>query len=157
TRDAPGWQGLRTITAVHPDGMLRLVVDDLDPYRFPPGDIQASRLSEAEVAAWAALFQDAWTILRTHHAAMAAEIRTLLSVVTPLSPSGWPTSGTSRTTFGCVALNRPGDPLSLAATLVHEAQHAKLSELFHLVDLVSPDAEVRYYAPWRHDARPITG
>ncbi|GAB3989758.1 hypothetical protein GCM10029978_115720 [Actinoallomurus acanthiterrae] len=156
-RDTTDWQGLRVITADHPASAFRLLIDDLDPYRFVPGSTLAPRLSAWEVAHWSAVVQDAWTILRTHHSEVAEEIRTLLSVVAPLSSAGWPASGTSRTTPGCVALALPRDGLSLAATLVHEVQHAKLTGLFHLVDLVSLDSDRRYYAPWRQDPRPITG
>jgi HEXXH motif-containing protein len=157
-RDADGWQGLRTITAEHPEGALRLVIDDLDPHRFAPGVPLAPRLSAAEVARWQALLQEAWTILRRHHREVAEEIHAMISVMVPLSTTtGSPAGGTSRTTFGCVALARPADALSLAAVLAHEVQHAKLTELFHLADLVSLDPGERYYAPWREDPRPITG
>ncbi|GAA4630365.1 hypothetical protein GCM10023196_055440 [Actinoallomurus vinaceus] len=156
-RNVAGWQGLRVITADHPAGTLRLLIDDLDPYRFVPGSTLAPRLSAWEITHWSTVIQDAWTILRTHHSEVAEEIRALLSVVAPLTPTGWPASGTSRTTPGCVALALPRDGLSLAATLVHEVQHAKLTGLFHLVDLVSLDSDRRYYAPWRQDPRPITG
>ncbi|MFI7444649.1 HEXXH motif domain-containing protein [Nonomuraea indica] len=152
-----GWQGLRTIIAEHPHGDLRITLDDLDPHRFPAIGHLAPRLSEAEVARWRELFQEAWRILRDHHPATAAEISSMISVVVPLSGTVWAASGTSRTTFGCVALARPRGATALAATLAHEVQHAKLTTLLYLVDLVAGDPGIRYYAPWRHDPRPITG
>jgi HEXXH motif-containing protein len=156
--DAAGWQGLRTITARHPAGALELLVDDLDPYRFPPGSPLAPRLEAADLAWWRARFQEAWTILRRHHPTAADEIAAILSVVTPLSATAdGPASGTSRTAFGCVALARPTDALSLAVTLVHEVQHAKLAVLLQLVDLVCDGHRERYYAPWRQDPRPVVG
>ncbi|MFG3438108.1 HEXXH motif domain-containing protein [Nonomuraea sp. NPDC047897] len=152
-----GWQGLRTIVAEHPHGDLRITLDDLDPHRFPAVGRPAPRLSEAEVARWRELFQEAWRILRDHHPATAAEVSSMISVVVPLSGAAWAASGTSRTTFGCVALARPRDATALAATLAHEVQHAKLTTLLYLVDLIAVDPGTRYYAPWRHDPRPITG
>ncbi|WP_372470749.1 aKG-HExxH-type peptide beta-hydroxylase [Nonomuraea aurantiaca] len=81
----------------------------------------------------------------------------MISVVTPLSGERWAASGTSRTAMGCVALARPRCARSLAASLAHEVQHAKLSVLFYLLDLVLATENDRFYAPWRHDHRPLTG
>ncbi|MEV4835212.1 HEXXH motif-containing putative peptide modification protein [Nonomuraea sp. NPDC049486] len=156
-RDGGGWLGLRRLTARHPLGDLHLVLDDLDPYRFPREGRLAGRLTAAEVAAWREVLQEAWEILRAGHARSADEIGTMISVMAPIAGGGWPASGTSRTTFGCVALARPSSAPNLAATLVHEVQHAKLTMLLHLVDLIAVDPGARYYAPWRHDPRPISG
>ncbi|UBU14966.1 HEXXH motif domain-containing protein [Nonomuraea gerenzanensis] len=156
-RDADGWLGLRRIVAEHPHGVLRLALDDLDPYRFPAGPQLATRLTGAEVLEWQRLFQEAWTILCDSHASTADEIMSMLSAVTPLSRGGWAASGTSRTVFGCVALARPTCARTLASALAHEVQHAKLTVLLYLVDLIKPDPEARYYAPWRRDPRPLSG
>jgi HEXXH motif-containing protein len=156
--DSRDWEGLRVITADDPGGRLELVIDDLDPYRFAPGSPLAPRLNSEEIEYWQTVLQDAWTLLLRHHPVVADEIRTMISVITPLSPSGpGLTSGTSRTAFGCVAVSRPPDGLSLAVTLAHEIQHTKLTSLFDLVDLLSPEPHKRYYAPWRPDPRPLSG
>ncbi|TYB55076.1 HEXXH motif domain-containing protein [Nonomuraea sp. PA05] len=157
TCDADGWLGLRRIVAEHPHGVLHLTLDDLDPYRFPAGPQLATRLTDAEVLQWRRLLQDAWTILRDGHISTADEIMSMISAITPMSRAGWAASGTSRTTFGCVALARPSCARTLAAALAHEIQHAKLTVLLYLVDLIEPDPEARYYAPWRHDPRPLSG
>ena len=45
----------------------------------------------------------------------------------------------------------------LAATMVHELQHAKLGALAHLVPLHTADGRARHWAPWRPDPRPFDG
>ena len=51
----------------------------------------------------------------------------------------------------------PADPQSLAVTLVHEFQHAKLGALHDLAPLYHPGPDVRFYSPWRDDPRPMSG
>jgi HEXXH motif-containing protein len=56
-----------------------------------------------------------------------------------------------------VALSLPTDPLALAETLVHEAQHGVLGVVEDAVPLVDLDADLLCYAPWRDDPRPVGG
>lgn len=156
-QDVDGWDGMRMIGAEQSKGGVELLIDDLDPYRFPLNGESAPRLSVAQTDWLQVLFRNAWAILWSHHRGIAEEVRTMISVLTPISTKGWLTSGTSRTTFGCVALTSPPDAPTLALVLAHEIQHAKLTVLFHLMDLVLVDSEEQYYAPWRRDLRPITG
>ncbi|MGI8332666.1 HEXXH motif domain-containing protein [Actinomadura scrupuli] len=154
--DGAGWQGLRPVAAAADGLHLRLMIDDLDPYRFPIA--VAPRLAAADVRCWRSLLQEAWRLLCRHHRPLATELRATISVLTPLNAgAAGPVSGTSQTTFGSVALAPPHDPLLLAETLAHEVQHAKLAALLQLVDLVRPERGERYYAPWRPDHRPIGG
>ncbi|WP_245974025.1 HEXXH motif domain-containing protein [Thermomonospora umbrina] len=155
-RDAPGWRGLREVILGGPGlPTLRLTIDDLDPYRFPGG---GPRLPDGELTRWRTLFQEAWHLLCAHHEDTAAEIRAVLTTVTPLDGGpGRPQSGTSRTAFGATALRLPPNAGALAAVLVHEIQHAKLGVLLELVDLVDDDPGRTYYAPWRPDPRPLGG
>ncbi len=154
-RDAPGWQGLRRISA-GADGFA-LQIDDADPYRFPGAAVRG-RLDEDEVTAWEAVLRDAWRLLRRHHWTTAAEIRAAIRVLTPLEPPARDhVSATSPSAFGCTALSGPGDGLTLAVTLAHEVQHAKLSALLGAVTLVRPEDTRRFYAPWRDDPRPPGG
>ncbi|GAA2863980.1 hypothetical protein GCM10010517_23130 [Streptosporangium fragile] len=157
-RDASGWRGLRSLSA-EADGMpLRLVVDDLDPYRMPETANIGGRLTEAETSRWQATLNEAWHLLVRHHRAVAEEVITAITVLTPLvAPPRGLSSSTSRETFGCVALSAPPDAATLAVTLTHETQHAKLSALLDLVPLTLPDDGSRHYAPWRDDPRPIPG
>jgi HEXXH motif-containing protein len=159
SRDGPGWRGLRTVSAEADGVPLRLVIDDLDPYRMPGAANMGGRLSGGDVARWQETLQAAWRLLVRHHRTVADEVRTAISVLTPLRtpPAGGQSSATSRETFGCVALSTPPDPAAFAVTLTHETQHAKLSALLDIVPLTEPDDGSRHYAPWREDPRPIPG
>ncbi len=157
-QDAPGWRGLRSLSS-EADGMsLYLVIDDLDPYRMPETTNIGGRLSEAETERWQSTLHQAWDLLVRHHRIVAEEVSTAITVLTPLTaPTRGQSSSSSRETFGCVALSTPPDASSLAVTLTHETQHAKLSALLDLVPLTLPDDGSRYYAPWREDPRPVPG
>ena len=153
--DADGWQGMRVLEAVSGNARLRLIIDDIDPYRFPPSAGLSARLDPEEIRHWTAVLVDAWTLLLQDHRRMATEVRTIVTTLTPLHRSVLYTSNaTSRATFGCVALSRPSDGRGLALALIHEVQHAKLAALSDLVALIRPNAQGLYYAPWRDDPRP---
>jgi HEXXH motif-containing protein len=64
-------------------------------------------------------------------------------------------SATFRDAYGLVLLSRPGgEPSHLAAALLHETQHLKLSALMDLFPLLRPGADRLYWAPWRRQWRP---
>ncbi|MCD0447613.1 HEXXH motif-containing putative peptide modification protein [Actinocorallia sp. API 0066] len=154
---------VRPLSSIRAHG-LHLTFDDLDPYAFVPPDAfpaNASVLSlrGEELAHWSAMVGEAARILSRDHPDFHPEIREAFSVVVPLATrDGGPLSGSSRRTFGALACTRPDDPVTLAETFVHEAQHAKLSMLTQLVDLIAPDRPATlHYAPWRRDPRPATG
>jgi uncharacterized protein len=147
----PRWFPLRTIDA----GSLKLVVDDLDPFRMPAAPNLAAR---TDIDHWSSAFQTAWLLLEKHHPAIAAEIAALIQVIVPLvTPPRGQVSSSSPETFGAIALSEPSDACTLASTLAHEIQHVKLSALLDLVPLTRPDDGRRFYAPWREDPRPISG
>lgn len=156
--DTAVWHGLRTISADAEGAVIRLVIDDLDPYRMPLPTLRG-RLGVAEVGAWEAGLGGAWRLLVRHHEHLAGEVSALIRVLTPLSPpsAGKQVSATSRETFGCVGVSTAADPLELAATLAHEVQHAKLYQIAEVEPLSLPDDGARYYAPWRDDPRPLAG
>ncbi len=92
------------------------------------------------------------------HRQFAAEVAALVTVFTPLTrPADRAASATSRETFGAIALSKPLDACSLAVTLAHEVQHAKLSALIDIVPMTQPDDGSLHYAPWREDPRPAAG
>jgi HEXXH motif-containing protein len=157
--DSAGWQALRRLSAVAPDGSaIAPLIDDVDPYRATDADSPSGRLPAAEVADWQAILQDAWHLLVSQHAEVAAEIAAMVRVLTPLSaPHEGQLSATSRDTFGAILLSRPVDGTGLAVTMAHEIQHAKLSALLDLLPMTTGSAESRYYAPWRDDPRPASG
>ncbi|GGL38233.1 FxsB family cyclophane-forming radical SAM/SPASM peptide maturase [Planomonospora parontospora] len=156
--DAPGWRGLRSLSAESDGAPFRVVVDDLDPYRMPGTANIGGRLTEAEAGRWQAGLEEAWSLLVRHHRTVAEEVGTAISVLTPLAaPPQGQSSASSRETFGCVALSTPPDATTFAVTLTHETQHAKLSALLDVVPLTEPDDGSRHYAPWRPDPRPVPG
>ncbi|MER5322756.1 HEXXH motif domain-containing protein [Streptosporangium roseum] len=156
--DAPGWRPLRALTAEAGGRRLRVLVDDLDPYRMPGSAALSGRLNATRLAYWQSTLDSAWELLVRHHTAVAGETATVVSVLAPMAPeNGGQSSASSRETFGCVALSEPLDGCSLAVTLAHEVQHAKLSALLDVVTLLAPDDGSRHYAPWRDDPRPLGG
>jgi HEXXH motif-containing protein len=156
--DAPGWRGLRRLTARSCGRRLDLLVDDLDPYRMPTMDNLTDRLDPREIRTWAEAFGPAWEMLVRNHATVAGEIGAGLRVLTPLSPPGHgQVSASARDTIGCAAMSTPPSARAMAVTLAHEIQHGKLAMLLELVDLTRPDDGSRYYTSWRDDPRPASG
>ncbi len=155
--DTPGWRGLRQITARSGGETIRLLIDDLDPYRLPAPALRA-RLAPDEVSSWESGLSGAWDVLVRNHRTIAEEVLTAIRVLTPLTaPTTGQVSATSRETFGCIGLSSAVDPLALAVILAHEVQHAKLYAFAELKELVHPHDGELYYAPWRDDMRPASG
>ena len=153
-QDALGWLGLRSIRA----GRLRVVIDDLDPFRMPAVNGLAPRLDARQATEWQAALQRGWRLLRAHHPDVAAQMAATITVIVPLSrPAQGQISSSTPETFGAIALSEPPDPHTCAVTFAHELQHVKLSALLDVVSLVRPDDGRQYYAPWRTDPRPIGG
>jgi uncharacterized protein len=149
---APGWQELKRITV----GALDVHVDDLDPFRMPATDGEATdRLTEQQLAELRDILRTAWPVLSP---ANAAEIAAIVRVIVPYqAPRSGYASTSSPQAFGTVAMSRQPCEYTCAETLVHETQHLKLSALLDLVTLTLPDDGQRYYAPWRTDPRPASG
>lgn len=149
---APGWQELRPVAV----GALRVLVDDLDPFRMPATDGEPTgRLTPTQVAELHASLGAAWPLLSP---ARAAEVAAIVRVIVPYqAPDSGLVSTSSPQAFGTVAMSRQPDKYTCAETLVHETQHLKLCALLDLVTLTRPDDGQRYYAPWRSDPRPASG
>jgi uncharacterized protein len=149
---APGWHELRGVNA----GALDVIVDDLDPFRMPATDGEPTgRLTPEQMADLAEMLSAAWQVL---DASSAAEIAALVRVIVPYrAPEHGLVSTSSPQAFGTIAMSRQPDAYTCAETLVHEAQHIKLSALLDLVSLCKPDDGQRFYAPWREDPRPASG
>lgn len=146
--DRPGWRVLHTLDVTAAFG---LVLDDLDPYRWPRRQVLEPRFTPERRDRWRSHLRDAWRVLAAHHPQVAEEIAAGIRVLTPIrGPRHGQDSATSRETFGTVALSDPPDGLWLAVTLAHEVQHAKLTALTDVVELFRPgDWPARHYAPWR--------
>jgi uncharacterized protein len=115
----------------------------------------AERLTELGATELAASLREAWEVMPP---ASAAEIAILVQAIVPYQgPDIGFVSTTSAEAFGTIALSRQPDRYTCAETLVHEAQHLKLSAVLDLARLTIPDDGRRYYAPWRADPRPASG
>ncbi|MYW02555.1 HEXXH motif-containing putative peptide modification protein, partial [Streptomyces sp. SID3343] len=157
----PGWRPARRLRFGPRGGAGTVLLDDLGFHRVLPVDpAHAGPPLDAEAAErWARLLDDAWPVLCAADPQCASDVRSLLRSVEPV-PASSPflaESATSGDGVGAVAGSDPGNAVELAATLTHEAQHSKLGMLMHLYRLVDQETEDRFYAPWRHDPRPLRG
>lgn len=154
-----GWRALPELAVADGGVGFRVVLDDVDPYRFAQQTVVGGQLDTSDLKSWNAMLSAAWQILVRHHRPVAEELRTIIFALTPLkrlSP-GIGRSATAPDCFGCIALSEPRDGISLAMTLAHELQHAKLAAVLGLTDLLFPDSGGSYYAAWRDDPRPAYG
>ncbi|MDX3228950.1 HEXXH motif domain-containing protein [Streptomyces sp. ME19-01-6] len=160
TRDAAkGWQPLRRLHGHHPVHPCSPYLDDLDPYRDFLRPTAPTRLSEPEAERWQKHFDSAWALVAGQSSVDPTGVAgCLISVVPVRYPARVePFSASSPEAYGCVLLNPPTDSATLAASLIHEAQHVKLSALLDLVPLMHGGMEEIHYAPWRTDPRPLRG
>jgi len=157
--DAVNWKGLRPVMAGSRGRSITLLIDDTDPCRAPGADNAGDRLDVAEVARWRSVWLAGWDLLTQYHPVVADELAAMITVLTPLRPpAGRHLSATSRHAFGAIMLSPPADACSLALTMTHEVQHAKLSALLDVVPMTLKDDDGRrFYAPWRDDPRPASG
>ncbi|MFB6816876.1 HEXXH motif-containing putative peptide modification protein [Streptomyces sp. NPDC056347] len=167
----PRWLPVLPLPAA-PPGLGPVPLDDTDPCRGdtsgpgPYGPRAATPVDDPERKTWARYWTAAAPLLRTGGPHRLTETATLLRCLVPLRPPPGagpaPTgpgaaqySGTRREAFGAVLSSLPATPAHLAATLVHELQHTKLSALATLVPLHQNNPEPRHFAPWRPDPRPL--
>ncbi|WP_405409777.1 aKG-HExxH-type peptide beta-hydroxylase [Streptomyces sp. NBC_01124] len=168
------WSGALAWTPAHAlPGLTRtappMPLDDLDPYRELPdgpghGNLRTPlALDDAERKRWLQAWSGTALALRSGGAQRRAEAGALLRCLVPLeTPPDVGTgrgscSATRREAFGGLLSSTPPDAVTLAATLVHELQHAKLAALSDLVTLHRAGPAARYFAPWRTDPRPYDG
>ncbi|WP_433225039.1 FxsB family cyclophane-forming radical SAM/SPASM peptide maturase [Microtetraspora malaysiensis] len=140
-------------------GDFSVLLEDADPHRDCHQWPAATRLTEAEAAAWQDRFDRAWRLIEADHPAYAPGLRAGLTTLTPLAaaPPGRDVSSTARHAFGAVAAALPEDPATLALLIIHEFQHVKLGALLDMLDLHEEGDGRLYYAPWREDPRPLEG
>ncbi|MCX5145451.1 HEXXH motif domain-containing protein [Streptomyces sp. NBC_00320] len=153
--DDPATLALHTL----PGG--RTALDDLDPYRAPgpahPAPVRpARRLTPKGHKRWDTQWSGALTLLDRYDTARAEEIGLLLRSVVPLGGGSRSSGATLPAAAGSV-LARTQAPPALAATLVHEVQHGKLTALADVLTLHTADRTPRHWAPWRSDPRPLDG
>ncbi|MGP2442709.1 aKG-HExxH-type peptide beta-hydroxylase [Streptomyces sp. JW3] len=165
---APAWTPAHVLPGLLPTAPP-MPLDDLDPYREAPysthrGSLSgAATLDDAERKRWLQAWRGTAVALRSGGAHRLTETAALLRCLVPLQmPPDIGTgrgscSATRREAFGALLSSTPPDPVTFAATLVHELQHAKLAALTDLVTLHRAGPEARYFAPWRPDPRPYDG
>ncbi|MFE0649654.1 HEXXH motif domain-containing protein [Streptomyces sp. NPDC059534] len=152
-----GWRGLRGLSG----GAARL--DDLDPYRVPPGGVGtparvAAERADVDHAAWSGHWRAARELLRRTDRARAAEVGRTVGVLVPLVPQGPRSVGATLSVApGAVLMTPSAGAADMAETLVHELHHGKLSTLHELVPLYRPGGGVLYRVGWRTDERPVAG
>ncbi|MFB7513977.1 HEXXH motif domain-containing protein [Streptomyces sp. NPDC056144] len=161
TGTGPGWRGLRPLAG----GAAR--IDDLDPYRVPPGGVGtparlAAERPDVDHTAWAGHWSAARALLRRTDPARAAEVTRTVGALVPLVPQGPRSVGaTLGVAPGAVLMTPSADAADMAETLVHELHHSKLSTLHELVPLYRPGRgggrPVLHRVGWRLDERPVAG
>lgn len=157
TDEAPGWHALTTLG----ESGLKVYLDSQDPFRavVPASYSRPALPAKADIDHWQDLLRGAWAVLTRADPEQAAGIAHTISAVVPWfdqEESGY-TSATSEESFGSIMLSWPVDPLLLAADLVHEYHHTKLSGLLTLLDLLNEDRGAAFYTGWRNEPRPIHG
>ncbi|GAA4817882.1 aKG-HExxH-type peptide beta-hydroxylase [Streptomyces ziwulingensis] len=165
---APAWTPAYALPGLLPSAPP-LPLDDLDPYREPPYETHrgslsgAATLDDAERKRWLQTWSGTAVALRSGGAHRLGEAAALLRCLVPLhmppeiGTGRGSCSATRREAFGALLSSTPPDPVTFAATLVHELQHAKLAALSDLLTLHRAGPEARYFAPWRADPRPYDG
>ncbi|MFF7244788.1 AAC(3) family N-acetyltransferase [Embleya sp. NPDC008237] len=154
----PYWQPTRVVTAHAPDAgpVLRVVLEDGDPYRDAHREDIAPRLTPERAARWDTALRHAWAVLCEHFPDRARICASLCTSVVPLAPrSGRAMSVTVRDAHGAIGITEAADPVRLAEALVHETSHIALGALTDLVDLHEWGATQRYTVGWRPDRRPL--
>ncbi|MGW3286451.1 aKG-HExxH-type peptide beta-hydroxylase [Streptomyces sp. NPDC001002] len=160
------WQSAYALPGLLPDS-APMPLDDLDPYRT----VRESRhralsgpttLDDAERKRWLQVWSGTAAALRQGGAHRVTAATALLRCLVPLAPppgvgARGSCSATRREAFGALLSTTPPDPVTFAATLVHEMHHAQLAALSEMVTLHQASPEERYFAPWRPDARPYDG
>ncbi|MER6094859.1 HEXXH motif domain-containing protein [Streptomyces sp. NPDC001728] len=153
----PGWRGLRALSG----GAARL--EDLDPYRVPPGGVGtparvAAERPDIDHATWSGHWRAAGELLRRTDRERAAEVGGTVGALVPLRPQGPRSVGATLSVApGAVLMTPSAGPYDMAETLVHELHHSKLSTLHELVPLYRPGRAALYRVGWRTDARPVAG
>jgi HEXXH motif-containing protein len=156
--DTPTWWAMRTVSIEDSGLRLALRFDDLDPYRslYPPDPPQ--RMSSAEADSWRELLGGAWRLIVGKQRDLGEAIVTGFNSLVPRPAVAFgDMSASTAEAFGSAIIAKPADAESLAATLVHEFQHVRLSGLLQVATLHNYDATQRFYTPWRDDPRPVGG
>jgi HEXXH motif-containing protein len=156
--DAPGWYGLRRLSASAGGRTIIVDLDDLSPHRECPEPL-AARLSAPELARWQEVLDRSWALLVSAHPRYAGMVGGSLLSLVPLAdmPALASASMTSSDAFGAVFLSRPADEEMFATTIVHELFHSTLNAVLDLIPLHRAPGGELLHSPWRDDPRPLVG
>jgi HEXXH motif-containing protein len=157
--DAPGWRGLRRLHGDHQGHICSPFLDDVDPFRDFFRRSPPDRLTDDEWKRWQEHFAGAWRLVAEQRNVDPSGVAACVASVVPVPYAAHPEpfSASSPEAYGCVLMSGSVDEPDLAAALVHEAQHIKLSALMDLVPLIEGGLEEVHHAPWRLDPRPLRG
>ncbi|HXP21445.1 MAG TPA: FxsB family cyclophane-forming radical SAM/SPASM peptide maturase [Streptosporangiaceae bacterium] len=148
------WQPARRVAG----GVLRVAVEDLDPFRDCQQWPAAGRLSAAQWRAWREGLGAAGAQLMAAVPAYASVLRTGLRSVVPMRRCAAPGhSSAAKRAFGAVAIALPEDPDGIDALLLGEFQRVKLDALAYLHDLFDPEDRRRLRVPWRSQPLHVEG
>lgn len=146
------WQATRRASI----GTLRVVLEDLDPFRGCHGLPVTDRLTAGETRTWQLRLAAAGRRLTAAVPAYADVLAAGLRSVVPLRAAATDDRiTTARHAFGAVALAPPSAPTELDHLIVHEFQHVKLHALADLHELFDTADPRRVRVPWRGDPRPV--
>ena len=153
------WTPVRVLRTEAAGVSLHVHLDEIEPYWRVFGIPISARLTDEEAARWQHWLEKAWQVIADRHPhrliTMAAAVRCLV----PVEQDGrlGRVSASAAEAPGAVALTEPTDTTRLAATLIHESQHFRLSAVHDLRPLYREPARTLLYSPWRNDPRPIAG
>lgn len=151
------WQRLRVIESERSGCILRVAVDDLDPYRHYSTQRKIAPADWLDEEAFEALHQavdNAWAYLTTHHLPHAPSIAAGLRVVVPESDYDVQVWHQSSDAFGALAVPS-GAHQHLARVLLEGVQRMKVSALDYLFPLHNSTQEIgEYLVSWQ--PRPVS-
>jgi HEXXH motif-containing protein len=170
TVDSAGWFPVRRLSSEADGCRIEVELDDLDPYRDNHRLGATDRLAPTEAGVWQQRLNESWPLLVGRHRHLADSLSHGVITLVPLRGTEQGDSdrtaklgrvvGVSATVSdacGAMAMTMPPDGIALAASLIHEFQHSKLSALLDLVPLHRAAADAVFYAPWRADPRHLHG
>jgi len=154
-----GWTPVRSLRAEADGVTLDVQLDELDPYWRVFGIPVRKRLGDEEVERWRNCLTETWDILADRHRHRLDTMGMAVRCLVPVEQAGrlGRLSASSADTPRAIALTEPTNPVRLAATLIHESQHYRLSALHDLRPLYDDRPRNLLYSPWRNDPRPLPG
>ncbi|MFI5716181.1 aKG-HExxH-type peptide beta-hydroxylase [Nocardia sp. NPDC051750] len=164
TLDGYRWTPVRRLTARLPSGVVDIEFDDLPPTpsAWPAVDIAGydgrwTPWDEAEFEDWQRIFGEAMELLVAVVPELAVPLTRGIRAVLPRAGDSYPfVTSTLADSFGAAAMVLPADAVRVAAGLLHEFQHSKLSVLMEIRPLIAVEGPADLPSPWRREPRPAS-